>query len=409
MKKIIIAALLALPMAASAQSAFTVDNNGKKYSFPITSTITVTDNKPSNLVETPVYQTNMKSVHLFGSATGYLSPDMHLVSDYVWAGKLKPTAGKTFKFNVVSKTSGDQYYGPDDNAENFNVPVYGTAIQKSTKFYNFEEGYDDNDSILVTFDERSGDFCIFGLRKLEITDPTTLTTLNFDDDKWTALIDSKEYGGSLLYGASGDGFSADESVYEWTDDDTQLHSKINEGSWGTAFWMGGVAVSNYHCDIAAGIYTKQLSIPTELNAHSGNNFLVANGYNDGNAAGMSDTRPVIDFKDGKARMIKGLWATNTSYFLNALQNGSGTAAATADTYVDAVFEGFDSTGKSTGTVKLRIQDGTTSLTEWKYVDLSSLGKICSLKINYLASDDQSNSYGLTAPAYIAIDDIEIYK
>lgn len=406
MKKIIIAALLALPMAASAQSAFTVDNNGKKYSFPITSTITVTDNKPSNLVEAPAYKTDMKSVHLFGSATGFLFPDMHLVSDYVWAGKLKPTAGKTFKFSVVSKTSGDQYYGPDDNAENFNVPVHGTAIVKSTKFYNFEEGYDDHDSILVTFDERSGDFCIFGLRKLEITDPTTLTTLNFDDDKWTALIDSNEDSGKLLYGESGSGYATDDGVYEWTDDDTQLHSKLNE-SWGSwAYWNGGVAVSNYHCAIADGSASKQLSIPTDLNAHSGNNFLVAFGYSDDNY----DMRPVIDFKDGKARMIKGLWATNTSYFLNSLKNGDGfSSAATADTYVDAVFEGFDSTGKSTGTVKLRIQDGTTSITEWKYVDLSSLGKICTLKITYSGSTDRYNSYGYATPSYIAIDDIEIYK
>ena len=103
-----------------------------------------------------------------------------------------------------------------------------------------------------------------------------------------------------------------------------------------------------------------------------------------------------------------MWATNTSYFLNEL-NISGTATATTDTYVDAVFEGFDSNDKSTGTVKLRLQDGATPVMEWKYVDLSTLGKISKLKINYEASSDQYSTYGLSSPAYIAIDDIEIYK
>lgn len=406
MKKIILASLLAMPLAASAQSAFTIDNNGKKYSFPITSTITVTDNEISNLVEASAYKTDMKTIQLFGSATGYKFNNMQLVSDYVWAGKLMPAENKGFKFSASSKNNGDQYFGPANDATDLNVTAFGTASLGSTKFYNFEKGYE-QDSVLVIFDERSAQFTIFGLKKAEVDDPATLTTLNFDSEKWTALIDSPEYGGKLLYGASGSGFSADETVYEWTDDDTQLHSKINEGSYGTAFWSGGVAVSNYHCDMDKGTFNTQLSIPTDLTAHSGSNFLIATGYNDGSTYG-SDTRAIIDFKDGKARKIKGLWATNTSYFLNEL-NISGTATATTDTYVDAVFEGFDSNGKSTGTVKLRLQDGATPVMEWKYVDLSTLGKISKLKINYEASSDQYSTYGLSSPAYIAIDDIEIYK
>jgi len=41
--------------------------------------------------------------------------------------------------------------------------------------------------------------------------------------------------------------------------------------------------------------------------------------------------------------------------------------------------------------------------------LSSLGKINTLKINYEFSKDQDNGYGFAAPAYLVIDDIEIYK
>ena len=399
MKKIILASLLTLPLAASAQSAFTVDNNGKKYSFPITSTITVTDETPSNLVEAPVYKTDMKNVQLFGSATNFQFVDMKLVSDYVWAGKLMPAGKKGVKFSVVSKTNGDAYFGPANDATNTNLSAFGTATQGSSKFFDIEEGYE-QDSVLVTFDERSGQYCIFGLKKAEVDNPTTLTTLNFDSDYWTALIDTKESGGKLLYGEDGSGYTTDEGVYEWTDNDTQLHSKLNNsyGSW--AYWNGGVAVSNYHCAVADGSADTQLSIPSDLNAHSGKNFLMAYGYSDNNY----DSRPVIDFKDGKARKVKGLWVTPSSYLLNFLAKN-----ATTSTSVDVVFEGFDNNGKSTGTVKVNLQDGTTSLTTWKYADLSSLGKINTLKITYSASSDMFNEYGLNIPSYIAIDDIEIYK
>ena len=134
MKKIILASLLAMPLAASAQSAFTVDNNGKKYSFPITSTITVTDNEISNLVEAPAYKTDMKTIQLFGSATGYKLNNMQLVSDYVWAGKLMPAENKGFKFSASSKNNGDQYFGPANDATDLNVTAFGTASLGSTKF-----------------------------------------------------------------------------------------------------------------------------------------------------------------------------------------------------------------------------------------------------------------------------------
>ena len=75
-----------------------------------------------------------------------------------------------------------------------------------------------------------------------------------------------------------------------------------------------------------------------------------------------------------------------------------------------VFEGFKADGTtSTGSVKYTVQDGTNSLKSWQYVDLSSLGEVSSLKVNYEASDDMKGQYGYNAPAYIAVDDVEILK
>ena len=78
-------------MAASAQSVFTVESNGQKYSFPLESTtITVTDDEPTQPAQAPVYKSNLKGVSLFGKATTFQFKGMSLIADYMWAGKLMP-------------------------------------------------------------------------------------------------------------------------------------------------------------------------------------------------------------------------------------------------------------------------------------------------------------------------------
>lgn len=403
MKKIFVSLLMAMPLVASAQTSFTVESNGKKYAFPLEgTTITVTDDKITLPAEAPVYKSNLKSVSLFGMATSFQFNGMSLIADYMWAGKLMPKANNTFKFQATSNTGSDLYFGPEGDA-NAPIAVSGTATKGSTKFYTFESGYQ-QDSVLVIFNERTAQYSVMGLVK-----EAPYYTIDFEGSKWSALIDSPEYGGPLLYGADGSGFYTDEGVYEWTDEATSLHSKLNNayGSW--AYWSGGAAVSNYHCDIANGGPNTQLSLPTETPAHSGDNFIVTYGYNDGSQY-ASDSRPIFDFQDGVARQIKGLWITNNSYFLHSVSFGDGlNQPASDDTFIDVTFEGFDASGISQGMVKYRIQDGKKALTDWAYVDLSSLGKINTMKINYEFSKDQDNGYGFAAPAYLVIDDIEIYK
>lgn len=403
MKKIFVSLLMAMPLVASAQTSFTVESNGKKYAFPLESTtITITDDKITLPAEAPVYKSNLKSVSLFGMATSFQLKGMSLIADYMWAGKLMPKANNTFKFQATTNTGSDLYFGPEGDA-NAPIAVSGTATKGSTKFYTIESGYQ-QDSVLVVFNERTAQYSVMGLVK-----EAPYYTIDFEGSKWSALIDTPEYGGPLLYGADGGGFYTDEGVYEWTDEVTSLHSKLNNayGSW--AYWSGGAAVSNYHCDIANGSSNTQLSLPTETPAHSGDNFIVTYGYSDGSQF-ATDSRPVFDFQDGVARQVKGLWITNNSYFIHSLTQGDGfNQSATDDTFIDVTFEGFDAAGISQGMVKYRIQDGKKALTDWAYVDLSSLGKINTLKINYEFSKDQDNGYGFAAPAYLVIDDIEIYK
>ena len=402
MKKIFVSLLMAMPLVASAQTSFTVESNGKKYAFPLEgTTITVTDDKITLPAEAPVYKSNLKSVSLFGMATSVQLKGMSLIADYMWAGKLMPKANNTFKFQATTNTGSDLYFGPEGDA-NAPIAVSGTATKGSTNFYTIESGYQ-QDSVLVVFNERTAQYSVMGLVK-----EAPYYTIDFEGSKWSALIDTPEYGGPLLYG-KGEGFPTDEGVYEWTDEVTSLHSKLNNAWDSWAYWSGGAAISNYHCDIANGCSNTQLSLPTETPAHSGDNFIVTYGYND-RSQYATDSRPIFDFQDGVARQIKGLWITNNSYFLHSVSFGDGlNQPASDDTFIDVTFEGFDALGISQGMVKYRIQDGKKALTDWAYVNLSSLGKINTLKINYEFSKDQDNGNGFAAPAYLVIDDIEIYK
>ena len=168
-------------------------------------------------------------------------------------------------------------------------------------------------------------------------------------------------------------------------------------------------MSNYYEEFSKGSHINQLSVNYNKDGNHGYNnsanFAVCFGYYDDF---MGDTRPIITFGDGVVRVIDHMYVNNTAYFLNGLKGGTNSnPAATEDTYIDLVVEGFDAIGQSVGTAKIRLQDGLTSMTEWTKFDLSPLGAVASIKLGFDASSDQFGSYGYAAPGYVAIDNIAV--
>lgn len=99
MKKILFSILAgAMTLSASAQSSFTVTSNGKEYSFPITSSITVTDNelwKPEVVEVERQFKSDYKTMKAdfqtsFSTGTQKSESgvteyvDGHLIADHVW-------------------------------------------------------------------------------------------------------------------------------------------------------------------------------------------------------------------------------------------------------------------------------------------------------------------------------------
>lgn len=118
------AAAMAVP--ASAQSAFTVTSNGKEYSFPINSTITVTDNElwtPEVIEVERQFKSDLKTVKAdfktsFSTATQQSESgvteyvDGHLIADHVW--EIDFTTSDYKRVQLMVRATGETTAGGED-------------------------------------------------------------------------------------------------------------------------------------------------------------------------------------------------------------------------------------------------------------------------------------------------------
>lgn len=230
---------------------------------------------------------------------------------------------------------------------------------------------------------------------------------------WTSLIDSPQYGGKLLYGDSGAGYT-DGKNYWWNDENnTGLYSELNDayGAGMPCYWSGGAAVSNYvSTDYKDAGFERQLEAYNPdggKGGHAGSdNFIVLYGYDDDSPYSM-DARPIFKFADGQRKVIDHLYMALNSYTINVMVNGNSLSepVAKGDSVI-VTFEGLDRRGKSLGTVRVStLDENYKPILGYVKVDLSKLGKVSSLRVNMESNID--NGYGLSIPAYCILDDIAV--
>lgn len=242
--------------------------------------------------------------------------------------------------------------------------------------------------------------------------------LTFEDDDfkggaadyWTAHIDETEYNGPLLYG--------EEAADYWFCDEGNTgltYDGFIDSGYGAAFWSGGYAISNYWNETYEGIgYDRQLTVSTTKNpgpgADGSDNFMVVNSWRstleDANS-GYTATNPLyIEDAEFEPQYV---YATNTSYVLDALHNGSGTATpATEASWFRLYAEGVKADGGKVYTYT-DLCKGTDIEQEWVKFDLTPLGKIKELYFFLMGSDDLCGSFGLNTPGYAAVDNLAIKK
>ncbi|MFI3285825.1 MAG: DUF4465 domain-containing protein [Rikenellaceae bacterium] len=221
------------------------------------------------------------------------------------------------------------------------------------------------------------------------------------EKNWSSLIDESEYGGDLLYALDENwtGFSE----YAWYDGgNTELASEVVSTDYGTAYWNGGIAVSNYYIAVTEETsigYQNQLSVPCiDANGKSGydgsENFAVVfqGGY--------------LYFGNDTARQIEYLYVAPTSYWLSMATYGDyGTPAMTEEDYFKIIATSVDENGDEIDSIELYLAQNGEKAQEWQKWDLSSLGKVT--KVVFTTDGSVLNEYGSALPGYFAIDNITV--
>ena len=121
---------------------------------------------------------------------------------------------------------------------------------------------------------------------------------------------------------------------------------------------------------------------------------------------------VADAPDG--RVVKGMNITNSAWVVECVKNGNGAANKFKQgSWFKVIFTGTKA-DESTASVEYYLADYRsenesewTCLTDWAWIDLSSLGKVVSLSISF---DGTDKSYGyLNTSTYVCIDNVGCEK
>lgn len=126
---------------------------------------------------------------------------------------------------------------------------------------------------------------------------------------------------------------------------------------------------------------------------------------------------IIKVADGDAegRIIKGMNITNSAWTVECVKNGNGSAQKFAQgSWFKVTFTGVKADKTATASVDYYLADYRstneaewTCLTDWAWIDLSSLGKVVSLNVSFDGTD--KGSYGLNTSCYVCIDNVGCEK
>jgi hypothetical protein len=169
-------------------------------------------------------------------------------------------------------------------------------------------------------------------------------------------------------------------------------------SWGGMMTAGGV-VSNQTTTDAKGYEDAYKS--AKGGAYAGKNYLVW----------YADAWTPNAIKLASAAVVPGMYVCNTALVENMIKLGDGMSTIaggfTDDDHLLLTITGSLEGKEVNGKVDFYLAQGKTIVTDWTYVDLSTLGKIDEL--HFAMSGTKSNNYGLTTPTYFCIDNLGAKK
>lgn len=154
----------------------------------------------------------------------------------------------------------------------------------------------------------------------------------------------------------------------------------------------GYAISNRTATTYKSLIPDQFN-STVGKAHSGQNYCVVFPF------GEAITLP-------KPATVVGFYFTNEAWVVDAILNGDGMTPGKFETtdWLKCVVTGTHVDG-TTATLDLWLAKDGTYVSDWQWADLTVLGKVESLSFYFEGT--KKNSWGLTTPTYLCIDDMTI--
>ena len=107
-------------------------------------------------------------------------------------------------------------------------------------------------------------------------------------------------------------------------------------------------------------------------------------------------------------VVPGFYITNSAYAYTSMKDGDSFAKKFGlGDWFKLTITGYDANNEATGTKEyyladLRDADKAYIINDWRYVDLSGLGKV--KKIGFALTSTDTGDYGMNTPAYFCLDD-----
>ena len=153
--------------------------------------------------------------------------------------------------------------------------------------------------------------------------------------------------------------------------------------------------------------TKYETLDDQWNNIVGGGYDNSANYGVAYAAAFNGPCNVTVNNHGTGAVVPGFYITNSSYAYSSMTNGDGFAKKfDKGDWFKLTITGYDVDGNETGTkdyylADLRDPNKAYIINDWRYVDLSGLGKVKSLSFELTSSDN--GDYGMNTPAYFCFD------
>ncbi len=226
------------------------------------------------------------------------------------------------------------------------------------------------------------------------------TTVDFDD--LTLATDSNWHGEDLSGGFTSHGAFFSNTFTDWGGGWT---------SWDGFAYSNQTDTSNTPSSSSGDMDYYQYTAITG----SGHSTLADDIYGVSYDPGSWGSAPLMSLSG--PTVISGMYLTNTVYVYDSMTYGDWVAKKFGgDTGDDQdwfllTITGLDGSGSQVGTVDFYLADYRFSdnsldyiVDDWEWVDLTSLGQVCSLEFGLSSSD--TGDWGMNTPAYFALDDIK---